>query len=249
MSRYVVNVDWSHIPHLTAEEKTTILGSLAPHEKDARSRGLPSIGSGAIYPVAESIFVRDPFKIPEYYQKAYGLDVGWNNTAAVFGAYNEEEDVWYIHTEYLGQQLEPAVNAAAIRARAQGWVRGVIDPASMGVAQSSGQSLIDLYRKNGLDVEMADNAVEPGILEVYQRLTEGRIVIFNTCPGLLEEIRLYHRDKRGKPVKKNDHRVDALRYLIMSGADVMQVMPDYEEADLKEALTMRGTGASKITGY
>ncbi len=248
-SRWVCNVSWDDVPHLTKDEKDSIMSALSPHEKEARSKGLPSIGSGAIYPVSESVFVLPPFRIPDHYKKAYGLDVGWNNTAAIFAGYNEEEDTWVIYAEYLGQKQEPAVNAAAIRARSQGWVRGVVDPASMGVSQSSGESLMDLYRKNGLDVEKADNSVEPGLLAVYQRLTEGRLKIFSTCVKLLEELRLYHRDSRGKPVKKMDHLLDAMRYLIMSGEDVMQCEPAYEDEQEMEALNYRGQGANQTTGY
>ena len=39
-------------------------------------RGIPSLGAGAIYPVAESNFVVEPLQIPAWYWRAYGLDVG-----------------------------------------------------------------------------------------------------------------------------------------------------------------------------
>lgn len=250
-SKFVVNADWgNNAPHLTQEVKDGIIAGLPPHEIEARTKGLPSIGSGAIYPVAESIFVQDPVRVPEHWPRAFALDVGWNETSAVFGAYNEDEDTWVLYSEYQGCKIEPAVNASAIRARAKGWVRGVIDPASMGVSQSSGDSLIDIYRKNGLDVEKANNSVEPGLLECYQRLTEGRLIIFSTLVKTLEEIRLYHRDKNGKPVKKGIHLLDAMRYLVMSGQDVMRCEPQYEEDEENEAMSYRSSvGKSTTTGY
>lgn len=251
MAKFVVNCGWNHAPHLTEQEKEEMLKALPPHEREARSLGLPSMGSGRIYPVADSVFVIPPAKLPEYLPRAFGLDVGWNFTAGVFGAYDEESDVWTIYGEYKGEKQEPAVNAAAMRARSQGWIRGVIDPASMGVSQSNGQSLIDIYTRNGLDVECANNSVEPGLLEVFQRLTEGRLLIHNTCVKTLEELRLYHRKQNGSVAKVNDHLMDALRYLIMSGHNVMCVRPEIEEEQEREAMSYKthGEGRNPRTGY
>lgn len=249
MSKWVINCAWNDVPHLTEDEKTTMRKAIPPHLRDAREFGLPSAGVGAVYPVLEHLFVTDPKRLPMWFERAYGLDVGWNNTAAVFGAYDKEDDIWYIYSEYLGQKLDPAINASAIRSRTQNWIRGVIDPASMGVSQSNGQTLFDLYEKNGLVLEKADNAVELGIFTVYQRLTEGRLIIFNNCEKILEEIRMYHRDDNGRIVKKYDHLMDALRYLIMSGDKVKSLEPSYEEAEFEEAISHRGNGKNKRTGY
>lgn len=227
-----------------------MLKSLLPHEISARSKGLPSIGSGAIYPIAEHVYTRDPFRIPNHYVRWYGLDVGYNFTAACFMAYSQEEDIMYVYGEYVGEKCDPAVNAAAIRARSMGWLRGVIDPASMGMSQSGGSSLLDMYEKQGLSVELANNSVDLGIYECYQRLGEGRLVIFNTCVKTLAELRLYRRDKSGRPVKKNDHLMDAMRYGVMTGEKVWQVEPAYEEEQYEEAMTYRSSvGKSSITGY
>lgn len=251
MAKFVVNCSWDDAPHLSTKEKDEMMKALPPHEREARSMGLPSMGSGRIYPVSDSVFVIPPSRLPDYLPRAFGLDVGWNFTACVFGAYDPESDVWTIYSEYKGEKQEPAVNAASIRARSQGWIRGVIDPASMGVSQSNGQSLIDIYTRNGLDVECANNSVEPGLLEVFQRLTEGRLVVHDTCVKTLEELRLYHRKQNGQPVKVNDHLMDALRYLIMSGQDVMCVQPEEEEKQEREAQSYRsnGVGANPRTGY
>jgi hypothetical protein len=74
-----------------------------------------------------------------------------------------------------------------------------------------------LYLDLGLDLETAVNAVEAGILEVWQRLSTGRLKIFKSCQNTLAEFRLYRRDEKGRIVKVSDHLMDALRYLIMSG--------------------------------
>lgn len=211
----VINATWDDAPHLSEQDKKELMDSLPPHQKDARSKGIPSLGSGAIYPVVESDIIVEPFEIPSFYEWVYGLDVGWNNTAAVAIAYNRDFDIAYVVNEYKRGQVEPVVHAQAIKAF--GEIPGVIDPASRGRNQKDGDDLLSIYRELGLKVTEADNGVSAGIMEVYQRLSSGRLKIFNTCKSTLEEYRLYRRDEKGNIVKENDHLMDALRYGIMSG--------------------------------
>ena len=58
MSKLVVSATWDDVPHLSPEQKTELWGSIPPYQRDARSKGIPQLGSGAIYPVAESEIVR-----------------------------------------------------------------------------------------------------------------------------------------------------------------------------------------------
>lgn len=211
----IINATWDDAPHLSEDDKKELMESLPPHQKDARSKGIPAIGSGAIYQVAESDVVCEPFEIPEYYEWVFGMDVGWNNTAAVAIAYNRDFDQAYIVHEYKRGQAEPSVHAQAIKAF--GEMPGVIDPASRGRNQKDGTDLLSLYRELGLRITEADNGVSAGLLEVYQRLSSGRLKIFRTCQKTLEEYRIYRRDEKGNVVKENDHLMDAMRYGIISG--------------------------------
>lgn len=224
-----VRASWDDAPHLTEDDKNALMAALPPYQRDARSKGIPQLGSGAVYPVPETDLIVQPFVIPKHFRKAYGLDVGWNYTAACWIAHDTEHDVVYITHDYKRSQAEPASHAEAIRAKGKA-LPGVIDPASQGRTQDDGKKLIDLYRNLGLDLTLADNAVEAGIFEVYQRMTTGRIKIFSTCQGLLEELRLYRRDERGRIVKENDHILDALRYSIRSSLSIaIAGEPDQED--------------------
>lgn len=206
---------WDDAPHLGEKEKAEMLAALPPHQRDARSKGVPALGSGAVFQVPESDILCDPFVIPPHFRRLYGLDVGWNNTAACWGAYDPDTDIIYITGDYKRGQCEPAVHASAIRARGA-WMTGAIDPASRGRSQHDGEQLIWLYQQQGLNLVLADNAVESGIFAVYERLATGRVKIFRTCTALMEEYRLYRRDDKGRIVKQNDHIMDAMRYMAMS---------------------------------
>lgn len=219
-SKFTVIATWDDVPHLTEQSKQELLQTIPVNERDARSKGIPVIGSGRIYPLStEEICVPD-FQLPKYYPKAYALDVGWNKTACLWGALDRDSDVLYIYSEHYQGEQEPILHAKAIKGRGE-WMKGVIDPASRGRGQIDGQKLFDIYKKEGLKIYPAENAVEAGIYEVWQRMQTGRLKIFKSCTNLLKELALYHRDDKGKIVKKNDHLADCLRYLCISGVNVL----------------------------
>lgn len=214
--KYVIMASWDDVPHISKEAKDLLWRSIPPHQRDARSKGIPALGSGAIYPVSEDdIFIKD-FPIPDEWPKAFALDVGWNKTASLWGALDKQTDILYVYSEHYRGQAEPSVHAAGIKARGD-WIPGVIDPAARGRSQVDGEQLVQKYIDLGLDLEFAKNAVEAGLQEVWERLSSGRLKIFHSCTSTKEEFRLYRRDEKGRVVKVADHLMDCLRYLVMSG--------------------------------
>lgn len=218
--KYVAKVTWDDVPHLDKEDINKMLEATPPNLREARSKGVPTVGDGNIYPLPiEQISVAD-FRLPKYWPKAYGMDVGWNATAAVWGAWDRDSDVIYIYSEYKQGQADPQVHSSAIRARGN-WIRGSIDPASRISGQADGAKLFEMYAKTtergggGLKLTFAPNAVEAGIFSVWDRLQSGRLKIFSSCTQTLMEMSMYHR-KDGKVVKTNDHLLDSLRYLVMA---------------------------------
>jgi phage terminase large subunit-like protein len=215
-NRFVLTMGWEDAPHLSEESKAKLLASYPPHERDARSKGIPRLGSGAIYPVPESEILVADFEIPDHWPRMFGMDVGWNRTACVWGALDRTSDTIYLYAEHYRGQAEPAIHAASIRARGE-WIPGVIDPASRGRSQVDGMQLLQMYKDLGLDLDVASNAVESGLYEVWTRLSTGRIKVFKSMGKWIEEFRLYRRDDKGRIVKENDHVMDATRYLAVSG--------------------------------
>lgn len=234
MSRYVVTATWDDVPHLADEVKAELAASIPPWQRDARMRGVPQLGAGAIYPVVEADVLVEDFSVPAHWPRAYGLDVGWNATAAVWGAINRDTDTVYLYDCHLRGEAEPAVHAAAIRMRGA-WIPGVIDPASRGRSQRDGVRLLDTYQELGLHLECADHAVEAGLAAVWTRLSTGRLKVFRSLGAWWQEYRIYRRDDAGRIVKLRDHAMDATRYLVMSGlqratvaqAPPAEVVPEY----------------------
>jgi phage terminase large subunit-like protein len=222
--KYTVTATWDDAPHLTPETRAQLYAEIPSYQRDARTKGIPQLGSGAIYQIADEDILVDPFEIPEHWPRAYGLDVGWNKTAAIWGAKDNESGITYLYSEHYMGKMEPVHHTEAIKARGK-WIPGVIDPASRGRSQKDGQQLIELYRQAGLDIQTAFNGVEAGIYECEQKMQAGTLKAFSTLSNWYGELRIYRRDKDGKVVKERDHAMDAMRYLVMSGLDRARAKP------------------------
>lgn len=220
--RHVTMASWDDAPHLTEQAKEEMLATYPPFMRLARSRGLPQMGAGVIYPVDQDAYKIDPFSIPDDWRRAFSMDVGWNCTAALWGAFDDESGCVYIYNEHYATQATPLENSHGIKGRGE-WIPGVIDPASAGSNQKDGTTLLGEYRDLGLDLTPADNSVEAGIMRVWTLMSTGKLKVFSNCVNLLRELRGYIRDEKGKIVKSNDHACDAMRYLCMSGPDVARV--------------------------
>jgi phage terminase large subunit-like protein len=245
-SKMVTIVGWDDVPHLTAETKAELLASIPPFQRDARTKGIPALGAGAIYPVPESDFVIDDMKIADHWLRSYGMDVGWNRTAVAWSAYDRETDILYIAGEHYRGQAEPSIHADAIKSRGE-WIPGVCDPAARGRGQKDGEQLMQIYRDLGLDITPAVNAVEAGIYEVWQRMSSGRLKVFRSCQNWLNEFRLYRRDEKGHIVKGSDHLMDATRYDVMSGIARAKAKPS-DKKKIKNAYRPSSGGGNGWMG-
>ena len=246
--KYIVTATWDDAPHLTEKQKTELLQSIPAYQRDARSKGIPQLGSGAIYPILEDDIIVEPFDLPPTWPKAYALDVGWRKTAALWMAWDQQSDVIYLYSEYYRGQAEPSIHAEAIKARGK-WIPGVIDPAARGRSQKDGSRLVDDYTDHGLNITYALNAVESGLLAVWQRLSTGRLKVFSSLQSFLAEYRIYRRDENGKIVKENDHLMDDMRYLISTGLMVAMTAPPEDWQDYNQGYESQHNEPDSVTGY
>jgi phage terminase large subunit-like protein len=212
-TKAVIQAGWDDASWLDEKTKARLLEDTPQHLREARSKGLPAMGSGNVYAVPIEEVLCEPFAIPASWPRMYALDVGWNRTAVIWAALDPATDTLYLFDEhYLGQEV-PAVHAYAIRSRGE-WIQGVIDPASNGRSPSDGQKLMRMYKDQGLILFPAKNEVDSGIQAISQRLVARKIKIFKTLRNLQQEYLLYRRDKNGKVVKENDHLLDCVRYIV-----------------------------------
>lgn len=222
MSKYVDMIGWDDCPHLqppniSKEELDEMEKNVRPHQREARRKGRPSLGAGAIYPVLEDDIFIDPFEIPKHWPRGYGMDVGWRKTAGIWGAVDREPElpIVYLYSEYYVGEALPALHAVSFKSRGS-WIRGAFDHAGNRSNERDGRKLRREYEDLGLKLVSANKGVEAGLFHVLTLMQSGRLKIFNSLVNTKREFRLYRRDEKGKIVKENDHLMDAMRYLLFT---------------------------------
>ena len=227
MSRIVITAGWGDVPHLSAAEKTDMLAAYPEHERDARSRGIPILGSGRVFPVDETLIRIAAFPIPAHWPRICGLDFGWDHpTAASWLAWDRDADVVYVYDCYRQREKGPVVHAAAIKARGS-WIP-VAWPHDGLNDTAAGPQLAKQYCTEGVkmrpenakfpidphDPSRSRISVEAGIALMLTRMQTGRLKVFAHLNDWFEEFRLYHREE-GKLVKVREDLIDATRYGLM----------------------------------
>ncbi len=221
--RGIVGMTIEDAGHYTPEERTRIVEAYLPHEREARSKGIPMLGSGRIFPIAESVIVEPTLaNIPSHWRQIIGLDFGWDHpTAAVRIAYDGDNDTIHLVSAYRQSEAVPLIHAAAVRPWGE-WIPVAWPRDGSQHDKASGDQLADMYRKQGLKMisehaSYADErgeSVEPGLLEMLQRMQTGRFKVDENLSQWLEEFRIYHR-KDGKIIKIYDDLMSATRYAMM----------------------------------
>ena len=130
----------------------------------------------------------------------------------------ESDNVIHIYREDFATEKTTIDNGFIIRNKSRNdppVVWSVADP------ESKDGRLI-LARECGIPTKPAYKRVASGINQVKERLcpdADGKphLVIHDCCKGLIREFRLYRWDKSAgdKPVKRDDHGMDSLRYLVV----------------------------------
>ena len=217
------NMTINDAEHISAEQRARIIASYPEHEREARTLGTPILGSGRIFPIAESLIAIDAFPIPEHWPMIAALDFGWDHpTAAVKLAWDRDADAVYVTHCYRRAQAVPAIHAAALKAWGDellwAWPHDGLQH-----DKTSGDQLAAQYRKNGLKL-LAERSqyegergsgVEAGLMDMLERMETSRWFVFRHLNEWWDEFRLYHR-KDGQVVKEHDDLMAASRYALMS---------------------------------
>ncbi len=180
---------------------------------------------GLIYPE----FDRDRHKLvgsvdlPHAKRIVAGVDWGFTNPGVItVGAAGGDGQVSVLAEEYRRQRrIEEWVDVAVQMRDTWGIERFYCDP--------SEPTYIDKFNQAGLKAEPANNDVNAGIQEVRRLLVvrrddKPRLFVSSACGNLISEFEQYQwaegRDGlTDKPLKANDHAMDALRYMLIALAN------------------------------
>lgn len=217
----VTNMTIDDAEHYTPEQRAAIIASYPEHEREARAKGIPILGSGRVFPIAEEGIKIPAFPIPPHWPRIVGLDFGIDHpTAAVWLAWDRDSDTLYVTDAYRVKDASIAIHAAAIRARGD-WIPVAWPHDGLQRDKGSGEQLATQYKNHGLSMlanratfDDGSNGVEAGIAEMLTRMQTMRFRVFSHLQDWFEEFRLYHR-KDGMIVKDGDDLLAATRYALM----------------------------------
>lgn len=161
-------------------------------------------------------------KLPELTGSCYvSCDYGTQN-ATVFLLWQRERgsERWVCTREYYysGRDQKRQKTDSEFSADLGKWLDGAVPRAV--VVDPSAASFITELRKAGYSVKKADNDVLDGIRQVSTRLQSGELLFSSACVHTEEEFQTYVWDEKScargidKPVKDNDHCMDAVRYFV-----------------------------------
>lgn len=229
MSRHVTAMTIDDVEHYSDEDRKRIIQSYPPHEREARAKGIPTMGSGRIFPVEEERIKCKAFAIPKHWARIIGVDFGVDHPfAAAELAWDRDTDTLYViktfrkRGEYIdGEWTGSAVFHAATIKPWGTWVPVAWPHDGLQHDKQSGDRLSEIYKAQGLNMlpEHAthpdgSNGVEAGLMDMLERMQTERFKVFDHLEDFFDEFRLYHREE-GKVVKLIDDLISAIRYAVM----------------------------------
>lgn len=224
---HLTMMDIADAEHYTPEQRQKIIDSYPAHERKARTKGIPQLGSGRVYQIDEDEIKCESFRIPDHWVQIGGLDFGWDHpSAAVKLAWDRDGDVIYVTAAHRQREQTPTMFSASVKPwgghqNGVQWLPWAWPHDGLQHDKGSGEQLAAQYRAQGLKMlplratfEDGSNGVEAGIADIFDRMQTGRLKVFSHLADWFEEFNLYHR-KDGLIVKKGDDLLSATRYGVM----------------------------------
>mgnify|MGYP000226995380 CR=1 FL=1 len=232
---YMRNATWDDAPHIPQEDKDRMYASYRPHEREARTKGVPMMGEGAVYPVADEdiafdLYEQFPNGIPAYFARIKGCDFGMDHPAAGCEiAWDRDQDIIYLIDCYRQANALAPYHASWLK-KGNPLIPVAWPHDGVNREKTGGKTLAQAYRQHGANMmsksarypkvrgETEDKggaqAVEPIVEEILQRMVTGRFKAARHLKDFFEEKRSYHR-KDGRIVDRRDDILKAVSYAIM----------------------------------
>ncbi len=220
----VQTATWDDAPHLSDEIKERFIESFPLHERDARTKGVPMMGEGRVFPVDEKELSIPSFEIPTHFARICGVDFGISHPAAAsWIAWDRDSDIVYVYDCYKQANETPVYHAQAISKRGN-WIPVSFPHDGMNREKSGGKTLRDHYAESGVNMlgisARYDNKkggaqpVEPIVMEMLERMKTGRFKVFSHLNEWFSEFRNLHR-KEGKIQAVRDDILKSTMYGVM----------------------------------
>lgn len=223
-------MEWADNPYLDRRDVDSLTAALSADVLDSRRYGRFIKRSGLVYPeFDESVHVIDDRPIPTEWQDTMSIDPGLNNPlACLWLAVDGDGTVFVVREHYAaGRSVDWHADEIARKSRELNWrtdrgkLTALIDSAANQRTLSGMKSVSELFRERGILVNPKVNKdMYSGINTVKSYLggdgETPRLFVFRSCVNLIRELKTYAWADGDRPIKKDDHCVDALRYYLMT---------------------------------
>lgn len=165
---------------------------------------------GLVYTAFTDAHIKEP---PKGFggEAVAGIDPGAGDPFAYLTLVRNQDEFWVVD-EYFSDQPQTLQRHVSNIQKGE-WESQVgrrwCDP-------SRAQDRLELMNTYGLDNWLAKNALESGINAVKEKFENRKLFIHPKCKNLIRELRNYCYNKDGHPIDKDNHCLDALRYVIYS---------------------------------
>ena len=224
-------------PYIPEREKERLQERWSGHpEEGARLYGDFVSRGGLVYDLWDrKTHVIKPFRLEREWKRIVSIDPAPTGiTAAVWAAISPRNDVYVYRTYYASNKtISDHAKDILIQNGGDSIDMYIIDPFA-GVQRNAEthKSIQDLYREHGVPVRLAPKAEDFGVEIMREYLQAAitptarhpRMLVFNSCEPLIDEIEQYSWDifskgpnkglNKGKPVKRKDHAINATQYML-----------------------------------
>lgn len=230
----VVQVDSYDNPYISAAAVEAATLDMTPEQRAARTKGMFAQLGGKIYTNFTWKNIKPEFEIPRNWIRIEGMDHGLRNqTSWLFCAIDPKTNNIYIYDEEYeaGLTIDKWAKRIHDKERKVGLpLYRVGDPSIKQKNAVTGTSIAYEYSSRGLPIVLGNNDVNAGIGKVAtlfgESEEEAQLFITENCVQLVAHLKAYRwqdwhtpklratRNKKEEPIKKDDHDVDALRYIV-----------------------------------
>ena len=206
-------------PHLLTEELENAKQTLPPDRFSQEYLAEFTKTAGLVYKEfsrTKHVYTDGQPGIPlltETWDKVAGIDFGYQNPAAILHIRTDGERFFVEDEWYKRERTERQIAEYVVKCK---FASVYPDPEN--------PSAIEELRRAGVNVrEVAKgkDSVVSGVQKIRELLLSRKLMVHSRCKNLIAEFEMYsyndesgEKDAKEKPLKANDHALDALRYVV-----------------------------------
>ena len=158
-----------------------------------------------------------------YTDTILGIDFGYTNPSSIIPIKIDSDNHYWILEEFY--KTHQTTEQIAEQAKLYKPTKVYADPAE--------PDRIEILRKSGLNCREVSKDIVAGVDRVRELFKQNRIHISPDCKNLIHELETYRypdkkpdQNEQEKPVKENDHALDALRYALYMIEPIQEEVSD-----------------------